>query len=345
MITTFEYKENNYDVVFFIELIIKKLKNYKVNTFNLGVSYPNSIDEDQKLILKKDFQFPLTKKLEEKLNAKRRDEFGDVDIVIDYNYHKITYHIHPIFLYGTYNKYSRDLPQTKHYCFKCKGRGCINCNHTGRLSPTSVEEKLQEVIFKELNIKEIAFHGAGREDKDVLMLGNGREFIVELKEPFKREVEKEKLKVLEEIINKDKDIKVSNLRLAEVSEVKKIKETNHFKLYKATVVCEGKITKERLSKIKLNKEIQILQKTPTRVKKRRANLIRERLCEILNIEPLTENSFSIEIKAEAGLYIKEFISGDKNLTKPNISEIIGTSCGCEKLDVIWIYREKEDSKD
>ena len=339
MITNFEFKENNYDIDFFVELIVTELKDYKVNTFNLGVSYPNSIDEDQKLILKKDFQFFLTKKIEEKLKATRRDEFGDVDIIIDYNYHKITYHIHPIYIYGAYNKYSRNLPQTIHYCFKCKGRGCANCNNLGKLSSTSVEEKLQEVIFKELNIKEIAFHGAGREDKDVLMLGNGREFIIELKKPFIREIDNKKLKDLEKIINKDKEIKVSNLRLAEVSEVKKIKETNHFKLYKATVVCEDKITEEKLSKIKLNTEIEISQETPTRVKKRRANLVRKRLAEIENIIPLTDNSFSIEIKAEAGLYIKEFISGDNNLTKPNISKILEIACECKKLDVIWIYRE------
>ena len=42
------------------------------------------------------------------------------------------------------------------------------------------------------------------------------------------------------------------------------------------------------------------------------------------------------LKTSHGTYVKEFISGDDNRTKPSVSEILGVPCYCEKLDVLEI---------
>jgi tRNA pseudouridine synthase 10 len=80
----------------------------------------------------------------------------------------------------------------------------------------------------------------------------------------------------------------------------------------------------------------ILQQTPTRVAHRRANLVRHR--KIKHIEPvgLQDNRGTLIIKAEAGTYIKELISGDNGRTKPSVAELLGTSAVCTKLAVVDI---------
>ena len=338
MRTTFEIQKNKYDTTYFVNKIKEDIKDFEFETFNLGISFPFDITEDEKILLKKEFQYSLTKSLEKELSKKRVDENSDIEITVDYNYLFLTYFIRPTYIYGIYNKYSRVLPQTTYYCFKCKGRGCDFCKNTGKLSESSVQETIQKYFIKAFKGKEAKFHGAGREDINVLMLGNGREFIIEIEEPKIRELSLEELKKLEEEINQEKDVKVNNLKMVNKSKVQEIKSSKYSKLYEAIVETEKEITKDDLNKIELNKVIEIKQKTPTRVKRRRVDKIRERTAEILKIEEIDSNNFKIQIKAESGLYIKEFISGNNQRTTPSISEILNNNSLCKQLDVIWIYR-------
>ena len=66
---------------------------------------------------------------------------------------------------------------------------------------------------------------------------------------------------------------------------------------------------------------------------RRADLVRHR--KVKHIEPanLQENGTLI-IKAEAGTYIKESISGDNGRTKPSVAELLKTSAVCTRLAVV-----------
>ena len=107
--------------------------------------------------------------------------------------------INPLYIEGKYNKLKRGIPQTKWPCTKCKGRGCEDCNFTGKQYPESVEELISEHFLKATKGREAKFHGAGREDIDVLMLGSGRPFVLEIKEPKIRKLD---LAKLEEEINK-----------------------------------------------------------------------------------------------------------------------------------------------
>ena len=65
-------------------------------------------------------------------------------------------------------------------------------------------------------------------------------------------------------------------------------------------------------------------------------LERKKKAEIKSVKLLDENSFGIEILASSGLYIKEFISGDGQRTKPSIAEMLGVECRCRQLDVLEI---------
>jgi len=47
----------------------------------------------------------------------------------------------------------------------------------------------------------------------------------------------------------------------------------------------------------------------------------------------------LEIRCEAGFYVKEFITGDNGRTTPSISEVLDNPAKVISLDVIKIYKK------
>ena len=87
-----------------------------------------------------------------------------------------------LWLESRYRKLKRGLPQTVFYCPRCKGdrrrrQGCPQCEGFGKLTKESVQELIARRLVPAMQAKEGRFHGAGREDVDVLMLGRGRPFV------------------------------------------------------------------------------------------------------------------------------------------------------------------------
>ena len=85
---------------------------------------------------------------------------------------------------------------------------------------------------------------------------------------------------------------------------------------------------------------EIKQKTPERVVHRRADKFRHRKLKSLKTKYISGKKFSIEVKCEAGLYVKELVSGDNGRTTPSVSSILQQSCICKELDVTAIHNAK-----
>ena len=81
---------------------------------------------------------------------------------------------------------------------------------------------------------------------------------------------------------------------------------------------------------------EINQQTPLRVLRRRTDMVRVKHVLDLSYEIIDDRTFSMRIKTEGGLYIKELISGDEGRSNPNVSEILGVNAICEQLDVIEV---------
>jgi tRNA pseudouridine synthase 10 len=239
-----------------------------------------------------------------------------------------------LFVFGRYKKLKRGIPQTKWYCFKCKGKGCKKCDFKGQTIFNSVEERIARVLLSLFKAEKEKFHGSGREDKDVLMLGNGRPFVIELINPKTTT----NLKEAEKEINSQNvgEIEVKNLRFSSKKEVIELKNSTHSKKYRALVESEKPLNKEKLRKILTLNNSVIQQFTPKRVAHRRA--LKTRLKKIFSIsfKQLSEKEFELIIVAEHGTYIKEFISGENNRTKPSISLILNCNVKCKELDVLKI---------
>ncbi len=315
------------------------------DTFLVGSKIPKDIQErDDELSAKFNLTVETLKKEVNRLIGLRlweiydkEAEFESQDIVfnIDLVESKVRIQINPLYIEGKYNKLQRGIPQTKWPCTKCKGRGCEECNFTGKQYPESVEELISEHVLKLTKGKEAKFHGAGREDIDVLMLGSGRPFVLEIKEPKIRKLDWESV---EADVNEMNEGKTSfhNLHFCFRIRYGEIKQSSPdtYKVYNAIVECDEKYDVSKLDE--LPKLDEIHQQTPLRVLRRRADKVRVKHVKELSYEIIDDTHFSIRIKTEGGLYIKELISGDEGRSQPNISEILGVKAICEQLDVIEV---------
>ena len=339
-----------------LDLVYEKIDFLEIefDTFVVGCKLPKEIVEKDALIseklgldveiLKREVNREMGKILEKNLPQEVDFDKEDVIIMADFrrmlkedveNPVQVRIQINPIFIEGRYNKLVRNIPQTKWPCRKCKGRGCEACNFTGKQYPESVEELLSETALKYSKGYEAKFHGAGREDIDVRMLGDGRPFVLEIKEPRIRKLDLEKIEreANEAALGKTAyhNLKYTvRKRKAEI----KTSSPDTYKVYRALVECEDEIREEDLDKLQSLHTIQ--QRTPIRVSHRRADKIREKEVKELSCKYINPHSFEMIIKTEGGLYIKELISSDEGRSKPSVSEVLGTQAICAELDVIEV---------
>ena len=134
------------------------------------------------------------------------------------------------YLYGRYQKLERGIPQTRWPCRACKGRGCEKCDGTGLQYKKSVQDLIGNPLLGLFEAKEHAFHGMGREDIDVRCMGQGRPFVIEMKEPKTRTVD---LQAAMAAINEaaEGSINITGLRDSNRSEVVRVKDTPAEKSY------------------------------------------------------------------------------------------------------------------
>ena len=313
--------------------VLKAVSGIEFKTFSLGISSKNS--EIKPLLREKISGF-----ISKTFNAVSANENFDLYLLVDPENLLVSAEITPVFIEGFYNKFSRSVAQTFHYCFKCKGRGCKNCSFTGKLSDESVQELLEKILLPAFEAKESKFHGCGREDVDVLMLGEGRPFVLEFVEPAKRSVKLAGLKAKINSSFKGK-ISVHSLKFCGKGKIAEIKNSVFSKIYSAGCFCGEKISAEEIRALS-GKRLEIIQRTPERVEKRRAMKERPKKAEILESVFGGPGNFTLKILASHGLYIKEFISGDSERTKPSISSLLRKKCACKELDVIEIIPQEKE---
>jgi tRNA pseudouridine synthase 10 len=265
-------------------------------------------------------------------------DFLDPEIVLmmDIEKSELKLRINPLFIYGRYKKFVRTIPQTRWPCRKCRGRGCPACNFTGKTYQESVEELISPPLLRETRGTGTAFHGAGREDIDALMLGTGRPFVIEIKEPKVRTLDLERL---QREINASAagKVEVSELQFVKGSVVERLKNIEAEKVYEARVRFAEPIKPEQLHEaLGRLQGATIEQRTPTRVSHRRADLVRTRKVLEIAGELLSPTEALIRVHCEGGLYIKELVSGDGGRTRPSVSELLGTPSEVTELNVLEV---------
>uniref|UniRef100_A0A3B3RUW6 tRNA pseudouridine synthase Pus10 n=1 Tax=Paramormyrops kingsleyae TaxID=1676925 RepID=A0A3B3RUW6_9TELE len=225
---------------------------------------------------------------------------------------------------GRYNKFSRTLPQTP---WVIDGE---------RRMESSVEELITSPLIASFQAEGFNFSSSGREDVDVRTLGNGRPFAVELLNPRRARFSPAEVRKIQEAINKSSDkIRVRDLQIVTRDAVGHMKEGEEEKTksYSALIWTHKAIEEQDLEFINDIKDLGIAQKTPLRVLHRRPLAVRQRVIHTMATRFRDDHHFYLQLRTQAGTYIKEFVHGDFGRTKPSLGDLMKTETDILELDV------------
>ncbi|MCL4451558.1 MAG: tRNA pseudouridine(54/55) synthase Pus10 [Candidatus Thermoplasmatota archaeon] len=306
------------------------LKHYEFSSFLIGSenSVPSELEKDlesrfgQGEGLKKEFNREFGKLLSNRMHKEASQKDPDVIITVNLEYLSFRFWFKSLFIQGRYRKLVRGIPQT---------RWIIHDRND------SVEEVIGLPAKNMVGAENFFLHAAGREDVDVLMLGKGREFVLELSSPRSRTID---LVELARQVNASGSVEIEDLQVVGKEQVERVKSSRNDKTYLAHIESERDIDPERFHRAvsELSGKI-IYQRTPLRVSGRRADLVRERVVKKATTLSVDGSHAVVEITAEAGTYIKELVNGDEGRTNPSLSGLYGSSLKVEKLDVLAIEEE------
>ena len=281
------------------------------------------------------FNRELGKRLEARTGAAGGPDRPDVVFLADLPVGRVEVTILPVYIRGRYRKLDRTLPQTRWPCRRCRGSGCDWCGGTGKTYPTSVEEIVAGPFLKATGAAGSRFHGMGREDIDARMLGRGRPFVLELLHPCRRTIDLERTR--EELVPAARErVEVIDLRPAEAADVLRVKEASPEKSYRVGVLGSVPLAKvnEALN-VALSRAIA--QRTPARVAHRRSDRVRTRRVVAARVVEAGEGRFTLDLRTEAGTYVKEWVEGDGGRTEPSLASLVGVPLKVEFLDVLEIH--------
>ena len=330
----------------FSRIIMQSLQDYEYETFLVASRVSDTILEKEKKLgeatsfgepIKHEINREIGKIIEKKTG--KTVDFNQPDIIalVDTSFDIVTLDVRSLFIYGRYCKLKRGIPQTRWYCTKCHGIGCHYCTYTGKRFETSIEELIGKTFLEKSMGNTIILHGAGREDIDAKMLGGGRPFILEIKNPKKRCFSLKNVKNESNRYTKEK-VTIDDLCYVSRDDIGKLKSAKWEKTYRVQI--NGIIDKRKLKEaVTVLRGKIICQRTPNRVLHRRPDIERKRKITDIKIEEIMDRTAVLTIRAEAGTYIKELIDGDNGRTRPSVTEIIGKQVETEKLDVIQIHDE------
>ncbi|MFA4861016.1 tRNA pseudouridine(54/55) synthase Pus10 [Methanoregula sp.] len=340
------------DVSLWADRVIEATKGIEFSTLLVGCRVPPLIAENEEMVWSdlslaepEPFKSEVNREVGKAVSARigKLVDFKKPELVLILDAAKgtVEVQINSAFFYGRYQKFERGIPQTHWDCRACRGAGCEKCNFTGAQYLDSVEELIGRPVIEMFDADNAVLHGAGREDIDARMVGTGRPFILEVVSPKKRSID---LAELENEINRTADgrVSVAIKRWADRAEVETLKSNKAHKKYRILVEVEGELPADEFAKaVKTLQGATIYQRTPERVAHRRADKVRER--KVLDIECVGEQdgNFIVEVLGEAGLYIKELVSGDTGRTSPSLAEILQRAAHVTSLDVTQVEGAQE----
>jgi tRNA pseudouridine synthase 10 len=327
--------------------VVAALDGIEFRTFLIGSHIPPLMAENEEMVwsdLSLDYAEPIKSEINREVGKAVAGRTGkeaslsspDVLALLDIASGTVDVQINPVFFYGRYRKLERGIPQTHWDCRACRGKGCERCGQTGKQYADSVEELIARPAAELFCAERGVLHGAGREDIDARMIGTGRPFVMEMVAPRRRSVD---LPDLEAAVNSSAGgrVEVSLERWSSRGEVETIKSDKRHKKYRILVEIDGPVSLSELqSALDALKGATVCQRTPQRVVHRRADKVRERKVLETGYAGREGDGFVIELTGEAGLYVKELISGDCGRTLPSLSALLGKEARVARLDVVWV---------
>ena len=307
-----------------VDRMMEKSTDYKFSTFVIGAILKPSITDRDDLIRSKfklqgidSVKTVITKELSKKFAKKTRKKidflYPDLTFTFNFKDDSCDLRTRTLILSGRYIKKNRGLSQRQPTCSNCKGKGCLQCSNHEFSKSTSIEGKITKFLFDKFSGTQTKITWIGGEDKNSLVLGNGRPFFAKLFNPKKHSARLQKKYVLDEL-------EIHKLQI--ISKLPK-----HVIPFRSTI--ELSIQTEHNLIQKNLERLKTLKNTPIMVYEK-PNKRNQKSIYKIKFKKSSPKSFSFWITADGGLPIKRFVEG--NNVHPNLSELLGTKCRCKEFD-------------
>ena len=322
--------------------------DYQFDTFLIGATLPANLfeKEDQirarfKIRGRENIKSQLIRDLRKKFSevTKKRIDILHPDLTINLQFQKntsleINTKMRPLIMLGRYIKKNRGIPQRSGGEHNSGNELCIQSEPYRIVSQTprqaSVIRTLEDVSIQSIISKEILritkgealkFSWIGSEDENSLVLGSGRPFFVQIRNPKTIHLNQKTLRFQEYglFVNIEEFFE----RLPE-QPVQFIAKT------RIVIQASRQIGKEGGLKIKsLANSIVVFQN-----QKNKSRSSAKRIYSI-DIVKINNKIFELDVIADGGLAIKQFVEGREYIS-PNISAVANLQCKCLLFDILDI---------
>jgi len=312
---------------------IDSLGDVECSTVMVGCKMPLQVEEREdelkarfKLRHGENIRYEVTREIGKQIQAlanKKMDKLRpDVTLIVRLPEGEPEVNINPVFFKGRYRKLVGGIAQTR----------------APWLKGESIEEIVGVPLLDATQGEDMKFHGAGREDVDARMTGNGRPFVIEIIRPKRRTVD---LACIEERVREQQKgrLEILGLSKADKRDVVRVKIFGEKakKTYRAIIKLEREIGESDLAQLEQGlSDAIIAQRTPTRVLRRRGDRVRRKRLYKVSFKIISPDTVEGVFQCDGGLYIKELINGDEGRTRPSLSELADRKAECIELEVLDI---------
>jgi tRNA pseudouridine synthase 10 len=313
---------------------IRCTRRYEFDTFSVGISLPDGVQEREdefranlKLMGKETIRAQAARiiaggvasTLKRKVDRIR----PDVSVVVDLARSEVAVSSRPLFFYGRYTK-PPGVAQKREPCRECSGRGCQKCGMTGFGKGPSVEEQLRKRFAKTCGSDKIRVTWIGSEDRESRVYPPGRPFVLELKNPVKREVPKRFTTRV-----KGGVVSVSRGRMLP-SRPTRLPPFRFRTLI--TAVTSKTVEEEALTELK-----RYFRRTQVRFERPHENPTTKTVYFVRGWKD--GRTLTLEAMIDGGLPVKRFVSGE--LVSPSVSEVLKTEVRCRTFDIREVHETGE----
>lgn len=333
--------------------VVQQIRNslsddYHFNTFLIGVTLPSSLyeKEDQirarfKIRGRENIKSQLVRDLRKKFRkyTNKQIDFSYPDVTVNIQFTKeselgIDIQRRSLIILGRYIKKNRGIPQRAGGLYKphTQSESSLSVYPSSPYGSTvcSIEDtSIQSLISKEIlgitKGQALKFSWIGSEDKNSLVLGSGRPFFIQVRNPKTLHLNENKL-----------DFPRYGLSVNLESLSKKLPEQPVQFIAKTRVIIQAprRLVKEEVLRIRslTNSVISF------RNQKKLHKMSRKKIYS-LDVVKQDNRTCELYLVADGGLNIKQFVEGHECIN-PNVSAVVNLRCECLMFDVLDILINK-----
>ncbi len=305
---------------------IRSARRYQFDTFSVGISLPEGV-QDREDELRSDLKLKGNQTIKAQaailvagiiaagLGKRIERSRPDLTLLLEVEGSQVGVASRPVFFYGRYTKPPGVL-QHRELCRHCSGAGCKKCGSTGFERKPSVEEELRRKVAGFTGSEKMTFTWLGSEDKESRVYPPGRPFVVEVKNPVKRNFPRRfaaRFKGGQVAVSSGRVLPSKPVRLPTFKFRTEIIGTAASKVGAEGLAELGK--RFRRAEVRFDRPYhRPTMKTVYRTSAR-----------------LRGRTLVIDAELDGGLPVKRFVSGE--LVSPSVSEVLKTEVRCRRFDI------------